>query len=395
MAFPRDHNESIPHAPSRRRRSRRNQAAVDARRQQPSRFGLERRRQRIAIGLGVALLLVIFGIVAAGYYQEFYRPPRITAAEIRNSRFSMGDLVERIRILQGINRYQGGRVDLSTQPFLILQEMINSEILRQAAPGLGISVSQEDIDEFIREQFYPETPAGQETDPGQLESEFRESYRSFLTATNLSESDYEVVVQESLMRQQLQAYIAAGVQDPQQQFEVEWIRLETGGELNPRDVRERLNTENFNDVALEVGQSAGFANNEGYVGWIPEGAFPSLDAALFGTEEQESLAVGEISDPISTQEGVYIIRKIAGPEEQELSDIMFAKLTNERLVQWQQEQQRRGSEEDWLYINFDSELYGWVADQVRVTAPRVTPNQPEQQPQQPQLPQQQPAVPLP
>ena len=34
---------------------------------------------------------------------------------------------------------------------------------------------------------------------------------------------------------------------------------------------------------------------------------------------------------------------------------------------------RAGSEEGWVKINFDSNRYAWVTEQVRLTAPRVTP----------------------
>ena len=108
----------------------------------------ERSRQRLAITIGIMLILAVFAIVAVGLYREFIKPPRVTAGEVRGVKFTMGDLVERIRVLQGINRYQqGGFVDLSVVPFEYLQNMLNAEVLRQAAPGLGFSTTDEDIEE--------------------------------------------------------------------------------------------------------------------------------------------------------------------------------------------------------------------------------------------------------
>ena len=97
--------------------------------------------------VGTILIMAIVAIVAVGYYREFYNPPRVTAGAIRGVEFSMGDLVERIRVIQGINRYQGGKVDLSVVPFEYLQGLLNSEILRQAAPSIGIYVTKENVDE--------------------------------------------------------------------------------------------------------------------------------------------------------------------------------------------------------------------------------------------------------
>ena len=83
---------------------------------------LRRRRLLLSIGLGTALVAVVFGVVAFGYYREFYRPPRVWAGSVNNVEFTMGDLVQRIRVLQGVNRYQGGQVNLGIVPFEYLQD---------------------------------------------------------------------------------------------------------------------------------------------------------------------------------------------------------------------------------------------------------------------------------
>ena len=150
-----------------------NPEAIHARRRQ------ERRRQRIAFILGGALILAILAVVMVGVYQQFILPPRVTAGEVRDVRFTMGDLVERIRVLQGINRYQGGRVDFSRVPFQLLTDLLHAEILRQAAPGLGINVTAEDIDQTISDQFRPEPAPGQETDDAQLDAELDNAYIGF------------------------------------------------------------------------------------------------------------------------------------------------------------------------------------------------------------------------
>ena len=86
------------------------------------------------------------------------------------------------------------------------------------------------------------------------------------------------------------------------------------------------------------------------------------------------MPVGEIADPVFLTEGVFIIHKVSGPETRELSDTMRNKLNAELLEEWRNNQLQRGSNEGWLKMNFNSTLYGWVADQVAVSAPR---NQPE------------------
>ena len=399
MVFPRSPEESIPQVPGDRRRRRRQQTSEDTQRQSERRVQ-ERRRQKIAIGIGVALVLVVMGIVAVGYFVEFYRPPRVLAGQVRDVRFTMGDLVDRIRVLQGINRYQGGRVDLSTVPFEYLQDMIQAEILRQAAPGLGFSVTEENIDEELRRRFRPQPPEGQQVDEGQLDQEYDNALTNFLTTTKLSEDEYRRLVEEEILRSQLSVVIDSNIPSPLEQVEVEWIRMEQDGAADPQQVRERLIREDFGLVAAEVNVPDGFTDSQGYVGWVPQQAFPELDDTIFGNPDRnrEPIAEDEISDPLFTQEGVYIVHMLSGPEERKLrgfedliglgsSEIealtpedreslsrelrIRSKLAQQRVDQWFDDQVSRGSDEGWLKIKFDSDLYAWVADQVHLSAPRV------------------------
>lgn len=371
MAFPWNRStgaEQVAPAEGRRRTRRRRSRQREAR-NEPARLNRERRHQRAAFAIGIFLLLVVFGVVSFGYYQEFYKPPRVWAGSVRNVEFTMGDLVQRIRVLQGIS----GQVDLSIVPFEYLSNLLDAEVLRQAAPGLGIHITDEDIDNALKEQFYPTAPAGQNVDPGQLDEEFRNSYQIFLARTGLSDDDYRRIVAEQLELQYLRAIMDAGIDETQEQVEVQWIRLEVDSGVDASEVRARLDTEDFAKVASEVAVPANFANSRGYVGWVPRKAFPALDHLLFGDEEKgrERLKTGEVGKPEFSQDGIYIVGVISGPEEREISPLMRAKLSLELVKEWQAQQQLAGAEGGWLRMNFNSKWYEWVADQVHLSAPRA------------------------
>ena len=356
--------------------------------------------RNFAIGIGVALIFVVLAIVGVGYYIEFFRPPRVLAGEVRNVKFTMGDLVDRIRVLQGINRYQGGRVDLSTVPFEYLQDMIHAEILRQASPGLGFSANDDDIDAELRRRFRPVPPEGQVVDEGQLDQEYNNALTTFLTSTKLSEDQYRRMVEEEILRNQLALLIDTTLPGSLEQVEIEWIKVQQDSPADPQQIRERLKREDFGQVAAEVNTPDAFAGPQGYVGWVPRDAFPELNDDLFGNpnRNREAIPEGEISDPIFTQEGVYIIHVISGPQDRELVGYeeliamdsetvqnlseeerdalrkelrMRGKLAQIRVEEWYEDQISRGSDEGWLKIKFNSELYAWVADQVHLSAPRV------------------------
>ena len=381
MAFPwnrGDAQDQIAPAGA-RRRARGRRARQEEAQTERTNLTSDQRHQRVAWGVGAGLLVLVLGIVVFGFYNEFYKPPRVWAGSVRDQEFKMGDLVERIRVLQGLS----GKVDLSTVPFEYLRNLINAEVLRQAAPGLGFSLTDEDVNQVLRAQFYPQVPEGQQSNPGQLEEEFQNSYNIFLARTSLTDAEFRVIVKEQLALQQLGMMLGRTIPETAQHVEVEWIRADIDGRSDVAAVRRRLGDEqgvggeNFAKVASEVGTSAGFADQQGYVGWVPKGAFPDLDDALFGDDERDRppLAIGEISGPLFTQDGVYIARILSGPEDREFTFQMHNKLNGELVTKWQTDEQAKGADEGCLRMNFNSKLYSWVADQGALSAARVAPGQ--------------------
>ena len=278
-----DEAEESPEQPARRRpsrsaagRSRRLGAtSADAVQAARTRRRLESRRQRIAVVVGAVLILVIVGVVLAGVYQQFILPPRVMAGEVRGVRFTMGDLVERIRVLQGINRYQGGQVDFSRIPFQLLTDLLHAEILRQAAPGLGINVTDAQIDDAIRDQFRPEPGPGQEAgDPqleAQLDAEFDNTYKNFLTQVNLTDDAYRRIMEERLHQSTLFGIMLGSLPEEAPQIELQAIAMGLNSNASPEAVRERLVLgQDFGSVSREI------SGSDGYIGWVPEGAFPRV-----------------------------------------------------------------------------------------------------------------------
>ena len=136
MAFPWSRSDSAAEAlpEDRRRGARGRRVRQEEARRERSRASRERRHQRMAFAIGGGLVLVIVSILAFGYYQEYYKPPRVWAGQVYNVKFTMGDLVERIRVEQGL----AGHVNLGLRPLEVLQYLVNAEVLRQQAPLLGI-----------------------------------------------------------------------------------------------------------------------------------------------------------------------------------------------------------------------------------------------------------------
>ena len=156
------------------------------------------------------------------------------------------------------------------------------------------------------------------------------------------------------------------------QVEVEWIRLDIASGATPTEVVARLQNESFASVARSVGVSSGYAEESGYVGWVPRQAFKDIGALLFGDEilGQKPLSVGATSQPLFTIDGIYIVHKLSEPENRPISDVMRFRLNGQMLEDWEQERLRVGASEGWVEMTFNDDLYQWVADQLALSAPR-------------------------
>ena len=341
----------------------------------------DRGRKRLVIIVGAAILLMIGGVVGYGFYDRFVAPSNVLAARVGDTRYTQGDLVKRLRMLQTGYSALGQRFDSGREPFQILRGLAEAEIIRRAAPRYGIQVTDSDVDAYLRQKFYPEIPEGQEAVPGQVEQEYRQNYQNFLNSSHLSKKDYRQIVLENRYRVKLREKLGEQVPSIAEQVEVQWITFpsdltpspEGSTGPTPEEILLRLEVEDFGDVAKEVSTDTRYANRSGNVGWVPQGAFPTLDDDLYGGDEQERLALNEISNPIYAAEGTYILKVTAGPEEREISAIMRERLKDQAMQKWLQEETARGTREGWVEMKFDSKIYEWVIKQVREAAPPAPP----------------------
>ena len=196
-----------------------------------------------------------------------------------------------------------------------------------------------------------------------------------MTQVRLSDEDYRDMVKDQILLLQLSGLLSSSIPDKPDHVEVEWIRIDFEVNVIPEEVMDRLKEEEFSDVAMEFFTPVEYGDETGYVGWVPKGAFPDLDPYLFGDEENEPLQVGQISEPLYGGDATYILRVISGVQPHDLTARMRVKLTKQLVHTWRNDQMERGSKEKWLKVNFDSDRYAWVAEQVRITAPRIDSNE--------------------
>ncbi len=380
--------QSYPSGPSDRRMRQPKAQPVDRRMRRPD-DPIARRKQRMVLVVGLSIVLVVAGIIGYGFYDQFVVPPRVQAARIGDTVYTRGDLVNRMRMMQAASNALGQPFDLGRTPFEILGNMAEAEMIRRRAPEFNIQVTDRDVELAILAQFFPPTREGEEFVEGQLEREYKENYRRFLDVSHISDKDHRKVLEENIYRTKLRAKLGEKVPTVGEQVEVQWILVPAEGEglpggstqqsRNPPPgvIRQRLDNEIFADVARQANADKTYANPDGYVGWVPKGAFTSLDETLFGSDEAEPITHNLVSQPISSPGGHYIVKVTAGPEVKEISEPMRERLKDQALEQWLFKEKEIGVEEGWWEVKFNSEIYSWVIDQVQQASPRTT-EEPEQ-----------------
>ncbi len=126
-----------------------------------------------------------------------------------------------------------------------------------------------------------------------------------LVALGLTEKQVRQIYATNILREKLFDIITTDVPRTQEQV---WARhILVTDEATAKAVRQRLvNGEDFSKVAAEVSTDPGTKDNGGDLGWFPKGQMlPEFEAAAF------SLKVGEISQPVKTQDGYHIIQVLA------------------------------------------------------------------------------------
>lgn len=155
-----------------------------------------------------------------------------------------------------------------------------------------------------------------------------ESMSGLVTSTGLKENDFRVLLENSLLRDKLQAEI---VKDLQPADEYIWAQhILVGSEADAKAVLERLkNGEDWTKLAAELSQDPSNANNGGDLGYFGHGVMvPDFEKAAFALTD-----IGQISEPVQTSFGWHIIR-LLGREQRPLTADQFTQLKQRTFQTW-------------------------------------------------------------
>jgi len=267
---------------------------------QLSQWQQHRKRQRIIFGLGIFIIVVVLGVVGAGWYINQYQPLRQNVITVNGTNFNMDYYVKALEF------YGGGQpsyylYSIAGEVVTIIQR---NELIRQGAMKLGISVSQEEVDEELKSRDPP------------LSKDYRDLVRAVMLIDKLRDEYFD---QQVLLYAEQRHIMAMLLEGESQATEVR-LRLEGG--------------EDFAELAGELSLESLLSEENGDLGWRPEGVLTMLLGTSILDEYAFSSEAGILSQPLHDEEiikgvGYWIIKVVEREEEPEEADIQVMLLSSE------------------------------------------------------------------
>lgn len=344
----------------------------DSRRIAAERTPEERRRRRIALIIIGAMLLVITGIIVAGYVIIFVLPPQQLVVRVNDVVYTRGDMVKLLRLRQrSMELAQTQQIRTSDDVFEALQLIVENEVIAQAAPSDGISVSRDEIDNSIRARIAPSPDESLGKSNAQIEREYHERYRQFLNQAQVSEAEHRDLVRKSILREKYRQFLGDQVPAFAEQVYLHRIAMAQNDEI---DIMQTKLTDSIGDnkspehirgvvraIAREFSSDPDTYQAAGDVGWTPLGIHEDYEDKFWELEP------GELSKPTPNVDNpqqvlFFIVSERDG--NREVSRINRETLKTRALQIWVN-QERQDHD---VYATFNSDIYAWFIEQLRISA---------------------------
>jgi len=253
---------------------------------QLSRWQQQRRRQRIIFTSGICIIAAVLALIGAGWYTAQYRPLHQTVIRVNDTEFDMNYYIKMLKYYgQGMpNQNMYGLADE------LVRAIQQNELIRQGALKLGISVSNDAIDEELKSRDPP------------LSKDYRDLVGAQMLMIKLDDEHFEQVV--PIFAEQ--RHIMAMLLESESQATKVRARLEDG--------------EDFAELAGELSLDGLSKSRNGDLGWQPKGILPIWLGPSILEEYAFSTEVGELSQPIydgakAKNIGYWLVRVLERDEE--------------------------------------------------------------------------------
>ena len=265
---------------------------------QLSHWQRQKKRQRIIAISGLSVIAAVIVLVGAGWYISQYKPLHETVIRVNDTEFSMDYYVKTLKFYgEGQSTYY--MYSLADEAVRIIEQ---NELARQEAMRLGISVSNDAVDEQLESRDPP------------LSRDYRDLVRAEMLITKLRDEHFEQEVPVSGE----QRYIMAMFLESESQAQEVRARLKDG--------------EDFTELADEL--SLDGLSEKGDLGWQSKDVLTILLGTPILSEHAFSAEVGALSQPIYDEDkakgiGYWLIEVLEREEDEEEASVQAMILESE------------------------------------------------------------------
>ena len=339
---------------------------------------LKKKNRLVFLSLGFSCSIILI-IILVGFVRVFVLPPRHLVVSINDVKYTRGDLVETVRVNKTTEIFLGPNVDQGSTIFDTLQKIVENEIISQSAPLYGISVTNSEIDNIIEYVMKSTEDQNSGKTEQQIQLETRERYLRYLNQVQVDEESHKEQLRKALLREKMKQWSGETVPYVAEQVHLFRMVIPLSGEYeimqtNYNDaVKNAVTSEDYEEafkyIAREFSEDAPVIIRQGGdMGWIPRGVI-EYERDFF------DLDIGELSPPIKNKDNpsTMIFFMVSDKETAaELDESMREKLKTNALQKWVNKERSRHD----IFAEFNSDVYAWVGDQLRLNdrSPTPTPN---------------------
>ena len=273
----------------------------------------------LAVGLLLVAAAGVIGYAFLDDYLETQGRPGSTALQVDDTRFRLDHFSNRLRMYVDQNGGPGvvdRATALSEVPTLLIQE----EIVRRFAGEFDITASEEEILQEIA------TRLGITADDETFDVVFQQE----LARSGLSEEEYRLMVQASVLLDKLQQNFEEEV--PESAESVRYRQIIVSEQATADDIKQQLEDgADFAALAAESSLDVETKDSGGEVGWVPSGVLtPNTEELVFALEPNEITT-------IPLPQGVVVVEMQEKAEDREVEETQRAPLAAGALADWIQE----------------------------------------------------------
>jgi parvulin-like peptidyl-prolyl isomerase len=320
-----------------------------------------KRRQHLIFIMGVLVILAVLVLLGFGYYDRVYQPDHEeanklhkTVVQVNEAKFSVEYVID---VMSFLNKQQQQQDTLQSYTIDdIAQKIEYDELLQQAAPELGISVSEDEVLAKLKSEMLPEDAPEDLTD-----AQFLKYYRAVLKAEHISDKEFRSLVISDMLRTKLLDYLKAQVPKSAEQVHVQGVLVEKS---MATEVADRLvfTGDSLAAVADEVSLYTASQGNGGDLGWLPRGIMDTkFEEVVFALEP------GVLSQPIDDKTsqstgGVWLVSVLEKQPDRAVEDSQAQSLANVAHGNWFEQQLQKGLDSGQVVNNLDDATRTWATE---------------------------------